>query len=197
MKDGGVAQLAQLFFADSKGGERSGLGPVGELRQAAGEQRHPLRVSRRGGVSLLDRRHGGFDESFEEAPDVLREPAILDRNGGLRGQGGCDFLVLFLEGDGLDLHHGRDADVGHRAALAVQELQHADDAPLGGLHRHDQHRLRAIAMLSVEAVVEPVGGAGRQLPDVGKIQCCAAGRHEASDRGFVERERTLHELKTH
>ena len=110
-----------------------------------------------GGVARLDGGDRGAHEALEEGLDVLQQPAVLQRHRRLRGEGGGEAHEALGVGNGLPLDGVHRGESPGGDPLAVDELQHADGLARGRPHRHDQHRLRAVARLLVEGAVDLEG----------------------------------------
>ena len=118
------------------------------LRQLDGQIGDAERVTGGRRVALLDGGDRGGDESLEQALDRFVEKVVLDRDGGLAGQGAHQVDGVFVERNDFVGNRLRGEFRGRAVALAVDQLQDADDLADVIRHREDQHRLGQIADLS-------------------------------------------------
>ena len=113
---------------------------------------------------------------------------VFERDAGLRGQREQHALVALGERiDDLFGHRGR-GEHEFELGLAVDQLNDADDGVFVVAHRHGHHRLRAIAVLLIERLVEAVFGRFRNLVGVGMRSDLAGERDVAGDRAAGERQ---------
>ena len=80
------------------------------------------------------------DEAFEQALDGFVELVVLDRDRRLAGERRDQLGGSQAIGDDLGIEVFCALQDGVEAALAVDQLQHADDLVLVILHRDRQHR---------------------------------------------------------
>ena len=152
-------------------------------------------MAERGRVPLLDRRDGGVHEPLEEVLDLRVELAVLDGHRRLAGEGGDEFDRPPRERHDLALHVRRRGEHGLEVALAVDELQHADDLFLVVLHRNHEHRLGAVAVPLVEGAVDAVFDVGRQEVGVVEDQGLARDRGVPGEAGAVDGHREFDERR--
>ena len=182
----GVAKLAQLLAREPQAAVGPLAAAIDRLGQPDGERRDAARMARRRRIARFDRRDRRGDEPLEQPLDVLVEPAVLDRHRGLRRERAhqLDGALVVRQHLALDDLGRRQSHVG--VALAVDELQHADDLVAVRLHRNHEHRLRAIAELLVEAAVLLVRHVVGQQIHVGDDERLAGGRRVPGQARVVD-----------
>ena len=146
-----------------------------------------------GGVARLDRRDRRRDEPFEQPLDVLVQPAVLDGHRRLRRERAHELDGALVVRQHLAVHHLRRRQLGVGVALAIDELQHADDLVAVRLHRNDEHRLGAIAELLVERAILLVRDVVGEQVDVGDHERLARRRGVPGEAGMVDRDGALGE----
>ncbi len=191
MKESCVAQLLHLL--PGKGGVLEGAlsRTIGHLGDVAGQGGHAHRVSRSGGIPLVDRDDRRLDESFEQVLDVAIELPVLDGHGGLSSK---RLNQLHLSGfirEHVLLRGGFVTDNGQYVRFPVDELKYAHDRVPVVLHGNDQHRLGPVSYLLVEPTVERVGLGVGNLVGVVDDERVAVQCREARHAGLVERQREV------
>ena len=184
-----VAQLLHLRV----GKERVGEGTLGQIvdqdRHVACQFGYPDGVTRRRGVSTVDRGHGRLDEAREEVLDVLVESSVFDRDRGLPRERGDDVHLAI----GVRKHPAIRvlvrSDVGGRVGLPIDQLKDADD-PLPVIdHGYGEHRLGPVpVLLVVHRPIERIRHVVRQLVHVLDYERPAARGGITGDRVLVEGE---------
>ena len=162
MEQAGIADLLDLL----PGERHAAIGAVLRAVDDGGEShRHvgdPSRVAEGGRVPLLDRVHRGPYEPLKQPLDLLVQPAVFDRDRRLSGERGHELHGALRVRHDLLLHVRRRREHRFGMALAVDQLEDADDFFLVILHRDDEHRLGAVAVTLVEGAVDAVLHVGRQ-----------------------------------
>ena len=148
----------------------------------------PYRVTGGGGVPLVDRGDGCLDEPLEQVLDVPVELAVLDRDGCLTREGLNDLDLALAVGEYVRIGVVIVVDDRARVALAVDQLKHAHHPVAMVLHRDNELRLGAVAVLLVESAIERVGAVRRDLVNVVDGERLPVQRHVSRDAGAIERE---------
>ena len=164
VKERGIAELADLVGREAHVAEGPTGGAVGGLGEGHREIRDAEGVAGGGGVPRFDGADGGADEALEEDAHALVEAAVLEGHRRLRGEGGGQALEALGVGEGLGLDLLGRGEAPRGVALAVDQLEDADDVVARRLHGHHEHGLRAVARVLVEAGIDVVSGArGRHV----------------------------------
>ena len=195
MEQPGIADLTNLLAREHHVAIRAVIDAIDHVREAHGHVGDAAGMSEGRRVALFDRVHRGLHESLEQLLDLLVQPAVLDCNRCLPGERRHQLHRALRVGHDLVLHVGRLREHGVGVALAVDELQDADDLFLVILHRDHEHRLRPIPVALVERAVDAVLDIGRQEVCVVDHQRLARHRSVAREARAIDRDRELHERR--
>ena len=96
----------------------------------------------------------GSLELLESGPQLVKELGVLDGHPRLGGERGREHSVALGKRQHLVVERFRRGEGPAGLALAVDELENANDLALRGLHGHHQHRRGPVADVRVELRID-------------------------------------------
>ncbi len=146
-------------------------------------------------IALFDGVHGGEHEALEQLLDVFVQPAVLDGDRRLAGECRHQLDGALRVGDDQPVDVGGGGENRVEDALAVDQLQDADDFVLVILHGNHEHRLGAIPVALVEGPVDRVLDVRRQEVRVVDHERVARDRAVTGEARAIHRNREFHEWR--
>ncbi len=182
MEQARVAQLLELVLVERPVAELADRDVVDRLGDARRELFDAARMTGRDRISLLDCGDARCHEAFEHVLDLVEQVFVVERDGGLAGDGLEHLEVLGPETNNL-LLDGFDGQLRLELSLRVDELDGAHQRVVVVAHRHSEHRLGAIAVLSVEALAALRLAGWRVVSIV--VDLARAHRHRVTDDALL------------